>query len=394
MDGGVPVVKVRNFDDGRLDLTKLVRTTKEIDAMYKRSRLQGGDILLSIRGSTGLVALVPPELGGGNITQDSARIRIQDASIRDFVVHALSCPYVQRQVALHTVGQAVKGINIASVRQLQIPLPKDENLRKDLTKAFDRLRRVEHLVEDGMQAKRRLKRALLEQMFRDRAGVWSVVRLQDVAEVRTGIAKNGNLKTGGLARPYLRVANVQDGYLNLSEVKSIEVDEASVHRYELRHGDVLMTEGGDFDKLGRGTIWRNEVPGCLHQNHVFAVRTDANRLLPEFLSLLSESTTGRRYFLRSSKQSTNLASVNSTQLRAFPVVLPSIVEQAEIVATQNLLRDAISLLDRQLAAYRQLKRGLMQKLLTGEIDVLNGPDARMEQENDIVRDGQRGQRHT
>lgn len=200
-----------------------------------------------------------------------------------------------------------------------------------------------------------------------RAGLhstWPLVRLDSLAEVRTGIAKNENAPDRSASRPYLRVANVQAGHLDLSEVKHIAVAEGDIERYELREGDVLMTEGGDFDKLGRGTIWRGEVPGCLHQNHVFAVRTDPARLLPEFLALLAESDHGRSYFLRSSKQSTNLASINSTQLRAFPVPAAPLAAQREIVRVHRSVVAAQRATAQLAEAKRRLKRALLQQLLS------------------------------
>ena len=110
-------------------------------------------------------------------------------------------------------------------------------------------------------------------------------RLRDVAKVRTGIAKNKERKVlDPVSVAYLRVANVQDGFLDLSEIKSIEIERNQVERYRLNYGDVLFNEGGDFDKLGRGCVWRGEISECVHQNHVFVVRCNSD-LLPEFLAL-------------------------------------------------------------------------------------------------------------
>ena len=86
---------------------------------------------------------------------------------------------------------------------------------------------------------------------------WKIAALESVAEVRTGVAKSvERSRRDPVRRPYLRVANVQDGYLKLDEVKEIEVERKHVVRYTLKAGDVLLTEGGDFDKLGRGAVWR------------------------------------------------------------------------------------------------------------------------------------------
>src|ERR1019366_5284521 len=101
---------------------------------------------------------------------------------------------------------------------------------------------------------------------------WRATTLELHAEVRTGIAKGKKGRKSPVSLPYLRVANVQDGYLSLIEIKTIDVEKKDAERYRLQDGDVLLTEGGDFDKLGRGAVWRGEIPYCLHQNHIFSVR--------------------------------------------------------------------------------------------------------------------------
>jgi len=160
---------------------------------------------------------------------------------------------------------------------------------------------------------------------------WKLKPLSEVADVQTGIAKGGRRITDTISLPYLRVANVQDGYLDLSYIKNIEVEKSKIERYMLKYGDVLLTEGGDFDKLGRGAVWKDKIKNCLHQNHVFAVRPNTDLIISEFLSILTGSQYGKTYFLKCSKQSTNLASINSSQLKEFPVLLPPINEQLAIV---------------------------------------------------------------
>lgn len=195
---------------------------------------------------------------------------------------------------------------------------------------------------------------------------WSHHRLAEVAAVQTGLAKGKKNIEKAVRRPYLRVANVQAEHLDLREVKTIRVSADDIPRYSLEHGDVLLTEGGDFDKLGRGAMWRGEVPGCLHQNHLFAVRTDRDVLLPEYLVWLTNSPQGRRYFLQCSKQSTNLASINSTQLKRYPLVLPPLREQKAIADVLRTWDHVLDCTKRLIKAKRRLKRDLMQQLLTGK----------------------------
>lgn len=166
---------------------------------------------------------------------------------------------------------------------------------------------------------------------------------------------------------------MQDGYLDLDDVTEVEVPEQDVARYELRQGDVLMTEGGDFDKLGRGYVWEGQAASCLHQNHIFAVRPRCELLSSHYLSLLMSSAYGRAYFTATAKQSTNLASTNSTKLKNLPMPAPSLPEQRRIVV---FLGDETARIDTLVAKVRdaitrlrELRTALISAAVTGKIDM-------------------------
>ena len=201
---------------------------------------------------------------------------------------------------------------------------------------------------------------------------WHLSKLSEIAAVQTGIAKN-KARSGSLSVPYLRVANVQDGFLNLTEIKTLEVDDAALERYGLRKGDVLFTEGGDADKLGRGSVWNEQISPCLHQNHVFVARPRGG-VRPMFLSLYAGSSRGRSYFLDCSKQTTNLASMNSTQLKNLPVPIPSTEEQDAIIERFGALDDRLRLEESYVSQLQDLKSALMSVLLTGELRVTPDPE--------------------
>ena len=202
--------------------------------------------------------------------------------------------------------------------------------------------------------------------MRSLPSAWVKVTLADVAIVQTGLSKSANRQGESVSLPYLRVANVQDGYLDLGEVKYIDVPAGQLERFRLHPGDVLLTEGGDFDKLGRGCVWNGEIEDCVHQNHVFAVRvSDENRLVSAFFALVIQSERARAYFISCAKQTTNLASINSSQIKQLPMKLPPIAEQLEIVRIVNEFNLGIHLAENLLSALEQRKQGLMQQLLTG-----------------------------
>ena len=142
VENGVPVVKVKNLIGGRVDTQDLLLTAPEIDAEYPRSKLRAGDLLLAIRGTTGRLAITPPQLEDANITQDTARISIDNRVAQSkYVFFALQAPLLQRHIDLHTIGQAVRGINIAEVRKLPVPLP-PEHEQQRIVEIFDAVQRV------------------------------------------------------------------------------------------------------------------------------------------------------------------------------------------------------------------------------------------------------------
>lgn len=202
---------------------------------------------------------------------------------------------------------------------------------------------------------------------------WSLIRLKFLARLQAGVTLGKKYRDPDLVeRPYLRVANVQDGRLDLADVSSIVVPERDVSRHELQPGDVLMTEGGDSDKLGRGAVWDGEISGCLHQNHVFAVRPDRRRLRPEYLAAVMGSTHGKAYFQSTAHQTTNLASTNSAKLMSFQIPLPPVEEQDQLLQELHIERDRAIRLDALLRAQRRLvterRQALITAAVTGQLD--------------------------
>ena len=160
---------------------------------------------------------------------------------------------------------------------------------------------------------------------------WASATLDALAEIKGGITKDQKRKHSAPSRevPYLRVANVQRGYLDLSEVKEIAATEEEIDELKLVTGDVLFNEGGDRDKLGRGWVWDNELPECIHQNHIFRARLHS-KVAPKFISYYANSF-GQRFFFAQGKHTTNLASISMTKLKQLPVPIPPAVEQERIV---------------------------------------------------------------
>ncbi len=161
---GVPVIKVKDFPAGQIETEDLLLTAPAIDEEYRRSRLRAGDLLISIRGTVGRVAEVPPELEGANITQDTARLTVRSAHDRRYVRHMLTTRDVQRDIASRITGLAVKGINIGALRQVLIPTPPIHR-QKELAVEFEAIESMagsaRWALDHAFRARRVLREALL-----------------------------------------------------------------------------------------------------------------------------------------------------------------------------------------------------------------------------------------
>jgi type I restriction enzyme S subunit len=198
---------------------------------------------------------------------------------------------------------------------------------------------------------------------------WAVAPFDEVAVVIGGVTKGRNLRgRETLNYPYLAVANVQRGFFKLEGLKTIEIAADELEKYAVHEGDLLITEGGDWDKVGRTAIWRGGVAACLHQNHVFKARVPSKLLMNEWVELVFNSSVGRDYFAGASKQTTNLASINMTQLRSFPLPIPPLDEQHNLLKTLQALTASAQAWRQQL----QRKQELAAKLAGTTISSFTG----------------------
>ena len=207
--------------------------------------------------------------------------------------------------------------------------------QKEIVNILGRIESVISSRQQELQKLDELIKARFVEMFGDmylNSKGWSEAKLESMADVVSGITKGRKTKSEDLTEvPYMAVSNVKDGYIDWTTVKTIEATQQEIEQYRLLADDVLMTEGGDPDKVGRGAIIKEPLENCIHQNHIFRVRLDESVVLPEFFAEYLQHQRSKRYFLGCAKQTTGIASINMTQLRALPVLMPPLSKQEEFV---------------------------------------------------------------
>jgi type I restriction enzyme, S subunit len=367
ISGGTPSTKVPEYFMGSIpwitgaDMNGNVITearqyiTEEAIRNSATSIVPKGNILLVTRTGVGKVAIAGVDIC---ISQDFTGLELDKTKVDEWYLFYF---LLSQQEALTSQqrGATIQGITRDVVESLRVPLPPltEQKRIASLLARADRLRQLRRTAHDLGDA---LLQSVFLEVFGKVRGKTKEVLLGEIADIASGVTKGQNYNGRKTVEvPYLRVANVQDGYLDLSVIKTIQALPSEIEELRLKSGDVVMTEGGDFDKLGRGAIWHGEIENCIHQNHIFRVRLDTSKVIPEFFENYLLSPKAKVYFLMASKQTTNLASINMTQLKQLPVPLYPLSMQEEFA---GVVRRVEKMRSRQAETERQVE-GLFESLL-------------------------------
>jgi len=293
---------------------------------------QPGDVLVSVRAPVGPTNVANQKCCIG---RGLAAIRAGEKVDQDFLRWVFK--HLEAKLERKGSGSTFQSINRRDLLRLRFrlpPLSEQRAIAKRLSEQMEQVDAARQAAQARLAAAKALYAAHLSEVFDpDIMTRWPLTKLGECGEVKSGITLGRKTKNGiSRTLPYLRVANVKDGYLDLNQIKTIDVTEREAEKFQLAWGDLLLTEGGDEDKLGRGTVWRSEIPQCLHQNHIFRVRFQSQELVTDFVAAQLASAYGKSYFVRHAKRTTGIASINQRVLKGFPLRLPPRSQQETILS--------------------------------------------------------------
>jgi len=221
------------------------------------------------------------------------------------------------------------------VAKIRIPLP-----------PLAEQRRIAAILDeaDGLRTRRRASLAELDtllqstflQMFGDPVTNpmgWEMGTLESLGRVQGGLQVTTRRKSLPLGRPYLRVANVYRGRLELSEIKTIRLTEDEARRTTLEAEDILIVEGhGNPGEIGRCARWNGAIEGCVHQNHLIRFRCDRSVVNPVYIEAYLNSEGGRRELLGTARTTSGLNTISVKKVKLSCVFLPPLVLQRQFAA--------------------------------------------------------------
>ena len=362
--GGVPYIKSSDVG-GNIDPMSLSRTSPAIAAKYQRSVVCPGDIVFSLRGNIGELSIVPETLPEANLTQGTARISTNGRALNTFVAEALRSPALQRRIEIVSKGSTFREISLEELRRLEIPLPPLPEQRKiaEILRAWDEaLEKLRALRE----AKKRRRVWFRTHLFTGKvrlsgfSGEWWEVRLSEVLHEH-------RLKSSGKEEVYS--VSVHKGLVNQIEHLGRSFSAASTDHYNrVLPGDIVYTKSptGDFPL---GIIKQSKIDREVIVSPLYGVFTPKTHALGVILDALFESPVATKNYLRPlvQKGAKNTIAVTNKQFLEGKLRLPmDPEEQAAIADIVNTSNAELTLLDAEIEALTRQKRGLMQKLLTGE----------------------------
>ena len=261
-------------------------------------------------------------------------------------------------------GATIPHIYFKDYQKEELPLPSLDEQRK-IAAVLDK---VSDLIAKRRQQLDKLDemvKARFVEMFGDtiyNPYNWPTQQLEEMADIVSGITKGRKTKDQDLIEvPYMAVSNVKDGYIDWTTVKTILATQSEVEQYHLLPDDILMTEGGDPDKLGRGAIIQTPPENCIHQNHIFRVRLNEKLLLPCYFAEFLKHQKAKQYFLRCAKQTTGIASINMRQLKGLPTLVPPLELQNQFTDYVAQTEKTEATINRSLEKLETLKKALMQE---------------------------------
>lgn len=347
---GLPIIRIQDLTGNSYDVSFY-------NGEYpKKVEINNGDVLISWSASLGVYIW---NRGKALLNQHIFKVAFDKIEVNEqYFVFAVEYNLKEMEAKMH--GATMKHIIKRDFDNIKIPFPSAEK-QKEIA---DILLKVVNIIENRKQELKKLDtlvKARFVEMFENKTE-YDQFRLEEIADIVSGITKGRKTKCGELREvPYMAVSNVKDGYIDWTTVKTILATEDEIIRYKLLPDDVLMTEGGDPDKLGRGAIISLPPKDCIHQNHIFRVRLDETRILPRYFSAYLQSPQAKTYFLRAAKQTTGIASINMRQLRGLPTIVPPIEQQLKYVSFSEQVDKSKFKVQKALDETQKLFDSLMQQ---------------------------------
>lgn len=366
------MINVRCVQNGYIDMSSARAANRELaEGKWKHFQIDAGDILFTISGTIGRCAIVHED--DLPLLMNTSVVRfhpISDELDRNYLYYFLQSEGFQKPLDEMASGAAIRNVGPTHIKRLDIPLPPLEEQRRIvavLDDAFEGLARARAHAEANLQNARELLALTFEhELLKHR----DVSIQTTIGEVCTGFEYGTSSKSQPKGKmPVLRMGNLQSGEIDWSDLVFTDSD-ADIEKLKLNDGDVLFNRTNSLEHVGKTAIYRGDMP-AIFAGYLIRVHHDKSNMLPEFLNMFLNSKSARDYGRSISGKSVNQANISASKLKTYPIMLPSVRAQEEIVRKIESLREPLKVMEGTYEVKRQdvddLRQSLLQKAFAGEL---------------------------
>jgi type I restriction enzyme S subunit len=182
-----------------------------------------------------------------------------------------------------------------------------------------------------------------------------------------GISKKADNNGKGVA--ILRMGNIRNGYLDMSDMKHIDLNEDEFKKYCLKDGDILINRTNSLELVGKAAVFEGVKKDCVFASYLIRLQVDESRALPQFVSSVINSRVGRSYILHTARRAIGMVNINAQEIARMPISLPPISEQKKLVASMFEARHILTRLMESMTkkAVQAIPGAILQKAFAGEL---------------------------
>ena len=383
VEGGVPVVRPVDLHTKYVGKVNLKCTSKDISDSYKRTVLNGNEVLLCVRGTTGIVALATEELKGCNVNRGIVPLYFGADVDKMFIYYQLQAPFVQETIEENTMGSALKQINIKDLRTLKLRVPSLAEQKRIVAKIEELLPKVEEYgkAQDALnklneELPDRLKKSILQEAItghlvpQDPNDEPASILLERIREEKKRLVKEGKLKKKDLEetpisedeKPFeipeswewvrwdtlsesiqygyntpakekgrikmVRISDIQNGEIVWTTTPYCDIDEQDIDAYKLKKNDILFARTGGT--VGKSYLVSEEPQEAIYAGYLIRTRYSC-QLCPQYLKMFMDSSLYWEQ-LKDGTIATAQPNCNGQKLAKMILPLPPLAEQKRIVA--------------------------------------------------------------
>ncbi len=364
----VPIVRVNNIKDGKIKIEDVLKVSSEIEQKYQRTRLEGGELLITVVGSVGECAIVPDSLKGWNVARAVSVARINNAFDKRYIKYCFKSEDLKFQMYGKTNDTVQPTLNLSLLRSLVLsipPLPEQKAIAAVLSSLDDKI--------DLLHRQNQTLEAMAETLFRQwfvepaRAGEphaggeaqedWAEMPLSRIAKFLNGLACQKYPPKNDLEKlPVLKIRELSGGVSESSDWATSEMNP----EYIVEAGDVIFAWSASL----MVKVWGGE--RCVLNQHLFKVTSDE---FPKWFYLMWCKHHLAEFISISSSHATTMGHIKRGDLDAAMVNVPSPEELKEMTKQMEPLLDKQISIARQTRTLEKLRDTLLPKLMSGEVRV-------------------------